>query len=152
MTIQSHIRFAKPEDINQIIELCQAHAIYEKCDYSKENKVEQLTKDLFSEKPKLYCLVVESNNELIAYATYMIQYATWDAYEYIYMDCLFIKELARGLRIGERLVKRIQLEGKLLRCNLVQWQTPDFNKRAITFYKRIGATSKPKERFFLEIN
>ena len=75
----------------------------------------------------------------------------WDAGEYIYMDCLFIKESARSLGIGEKLVRKIQKEGEALGCNLIQWQTPDFNVRAIKFYNRIGATSKSKERFFLNI-
>ena len=113
--------------------------------------VNKLSKDLFSTNPKLYCLVVEKNNKLIGYATYTIQYATWDACEYIYMDCLFMNADARGFGLGEKLVRRIQEEGRKLGCKLIQWQTPDFNVRAIKFYKRIGATSKEKERFFLEI-
>ncbi len=145
------IRFVESKDMQQIIELCEAHAQYEKSDYSTKNKAVQLSKDLFSETPKLYCLVVESDNELIGYATYMKQYATWNACEYMYMDCLFIKDMARGFGIGEKLVKRIQKEGKKLNCILVQWQTPSFNTRAMKFYKRIGATSKSKERFFLSI-
>jgi L-amino acid N-acyltransferase YncA len=150
MTDKPIIRFAKKEDIHQIIDLCEAHAIYEKSSYSKKGKAAQLVKDLFSKNPKLYCLVVENNVNLIGYATYMKQYATWDANEYIYMDCLFMNENARGFGLGEELINKIKLEGKKLNCNLVQWQTPNFNKRAIKFYKRIGATSKDKERFFLE--
>ncbi|PHR71204.1 MAG: GNAT family N-acetyltransferase [Lutibacter sp.] len=145
------IRFTKEEDINQIIDLCEAHANYEQCEYEKDGKAERLSNSLFSDNPKLFCLVVEKENQLIGYATYMKQYSTWDANEYIYMDCLFMNENARGHGLGENLVRRIQEEGKKLNCNLIQWQTPDFNVRAIKFYRRIGAKSKEKERFFLEI-
>ncbi len=151
MKRKTNIRFAKKKDIDQIIELCELHAIYEKVTYSKGSKAKKLAADLFSNNPKLYCLVVESNNRLIAYATYMKQYATWDASEYIYMDCLFVEEIYRGLHIGEKLIDRIKKEGKKMGCELIQWQTPDFNTRAIKFYTRIGATSKSKERFFLNI-
>ena len=88
---------------------------------------------------------------LLCYATYMRQYATWDACEYIYMDCLFIKEFARGYGLGEKLVNKIKQEGKKLRCDLIQWQTPDFNIRAMKFYRRIGSVSNSKERFFFPI-
>ncbi|MCF6280472.1 MAG: GNAT family N-acetyltransferase [Flavobacteriaceae bacterium] len=145
------IRFAKKEDIHQIIDLCEAHANYEQCDYLKNGKAEKLSIDLFADAPKLFCLIVEKDNRLVGYATYMKQYSTWDANKYIYMDCLYIKDDARGFGLGEKLVRRIQEEGRKLGCNLVQWQTPNFNVRAIKFYKRIGATSKEKERFFLEI-
>ncbi|MBL4707385.1 MAG: hypothetical protein JKY48_02970 [Flavobacteriales bacterium] len=37
---------------------------------------------------------------------------------------------------------------KQLGASLIQWQTPDFNVDAIRFYKRRGATSKLKGRFF----
>ena len=61
-------------------------------------------------------------------------------------------EAARGFGIGEKLVNRMKLETQKLGCDLIQWQTPDFNERAIKFYKRIGATSKSKERFYLNVH
>lgn len=143
------IRFAQPTDINQIIKLCKAHAVYEQCDYHEGNKSSLLSKALFSEVPKLYCLVVEKDEKLVGYATYMKQYATWNAEDYIYMDCLYLEETIRGNGIGEVLINNIKTEAKKLGCNLIQWQTPNFNVRAIKFYKRIGAESKSKERFFL---
>ncbi|WP_282040985.1 GNAT family N-acetyltransferase [Winogradskyella flava] len=146
------IRFAQVTDVASIIELCKAHAIYEKAEYSKKGKANQISKDIFSSNPKLYCLVVENDIEIIAYATYMKQYATWDAAEYIYMDCLYVKEKHRSKGIGEELINRIKLEGANLGCTIVQWQTPNFNKGAIKFYTRIGANCKSKERFFLNIS
>jgi hypothetical protein len=44
-----------------------------------------------------------------------------------------------------------RVEGGKLKCNHIQWQTPDFNKRAIKFYERIGGISKSKERYFLKV-
>lgn len=151
MQVQAKIRQAKPADLPQIIELCHLHAVYEQAEYGIKGKQEQLEKDLFSDTPKLHCLVVESDSVLLGFATYMKQYATWEACEYIYMDCLFIREFARGLWFGEKLMDKIKREGKKLGCELIQWQTPVFNTRAMKFYRRIGATSKPKERFFLRI-
>jgi len=145
------IRFAEVKDLPQIIRLCKAHAAFEECDYTSKNKETQLEKSLFTNPVKLYCLVVAQEELLLGYATYMTQYATWDASEYIYMDCLFLAEGARSLGIGEKLIHTIKEEGKKLHCNHIQWQTPDFNTRAIKFYNRIGAFSKNKERFFLTI-
>jgi GNAT superfamily N-acetyltransferase len=143
------IRFATLQDLSALVELCALHATYEQSDYSNEGKAEALRQQLFNVHPALYCLVVEENEQLIGYATYMKQFSTWEASFYIYMDCLFMKETARNKGIGQQLVERIQLEGAKLGCTLIQWQTPDFNHRAIQFYHRIGATAKSKERFFL---
>ncbi len=118
---------------------------------SQKNKAERLSKHLFSDEPGVFCLVVENKNEIIGYATYMKQFSTWDSDFYIYMDCLFLTEVSRGLGLGEKLVNRIKQEANKLNCNHIQWQTPDFNSRAMKFYKRIGADSKTKERFFLKV-
>jgi GNAT superfamily N-acetyltransferase len=81
----------------------------------------------------------------------MKQFSTWDSKCYIYMDCLFLTEKSRGFGLGEDLIERIKVEGKKLKCNHIQWQTPDFNKRAIKFYERIRGISKSKERYFLKV-
>ena len=81
----------------------------------------------------------------------MKQFSTWDSDFYIYMDCLFLMEESRGFGIGEKLIAKIKQEGQNIKCNHIQWQTPDFNVRAIKFYNRTGAMSKTKKRFFLEI-
>ena len=80
----------------------------------------------------------------------MKQFSTWDAQYYVYMDCLFMQEAARGFGIGEKLVNKMKEESRKSGCDLIQWQTPEFNERAIKFYKRIGAASKSKERFYLD--
>ncbi|REL24017.1 GNAT family N-acetyltransferase [Rhodohalobacter sp. SW132] len=147
---EATIRFAKETDLAEIVELCHQHALYEKSEYDKTGKQEKLKTHLFCDQPHFNCLVAEVHNEVVGYATYIKQFATWDADFYIYMDCLFLNEKSRGYGIGEQIMNRIKEESQKMGCNLIQWQTPDFNTGAIRFYKRIGATSKSKERFFLE--
>jgi len=148
---KAQIRFAKQEDLDELIGLCEEHAFYEKADFSKDGIKEKLQTHLFSKTPALFCLVVELDSKLIGYATYMKQYSTWDASFYVYMDCLFLNENSRGLGLGELLMNQIKKESINLGCDLIQWQTPTFNAGAIKFYNRIGATSKNKNRFFLDL-
>lgn len=151
MISNPQIRFIQKKDLEQLIHLCGLHAVFEKAEYNSELKEEQLYKHLFSDSPSLFALVVEKNDKLIGYATYMKQFSTWDAAYYIYMDCLFLNKESRGFGIGEKLMNRIKKEGQKLGCSHIQWQTPYFNERAIKFYHRIGAIGKSKERFFLNI-
>ncbi len=146
------IRFAEKEDIHQIIRLCKLHSEFENCLYQKEGKAEKLRKLLFSEKPKIYCLVAEIDTKIIGYATYSIQYSTWDAEQYLYIDCLYLDDIARGNNIGEKLINQLKKEAQKLKCTLIQWQTPKENKRAIKFYHRIGGKAMSKKRFTLKIN
>ncbi len=143
------IRFVKPSDLEELITLCKEHAEYEKSDFKVAGKIEALSKHLFAPNPSLYCLVIEVNSQLIGYATFMKQFSTWESEFYIYMDCLFLNGVSRGLGLGEQVINRIKTESVKLGCELIQWQTPDFNTGAIRFYNRVGAISKTKERFFL---
>ena len=145
------VRFIEKSDLNDLIKLCELHAVFEQSEYNSKNKKQKLEKHLFSDKPTLFCLVVEHLDKIIGYATYMKQFSTWDSDFYIYMDCLFMTEESIGFGIGEKLIDRIKIEGIKNQCTHIQWQTPDFNKRAMKFYNRIGAESKTKERYFLKV-
>lgn len=142
------LRFAQEEDLPQIIDLCKAHAAYENASYDQQNKSERLSSYLLGPDPGLKCLVVAQQNILVGYATFMRQFSTWDADWYIYLDCLYLKENARGRGLGKLIMEKISAYALTQNCKMIQWQTPAFNKKAIQFYENIGAVSKAKERFF----
>ena len=143
------IRKAIPEDISEIINLCAEHAEYEQVSYSPEGKAEKLAAFIFIDNPRLYCLVAEDEEGIVGYATYMFEFSTWDAGFFVHMDCLYLRPHARGFGIGEAFIKEIAKQTKQNGCNLIQWQTPVFNERAIKFYYRIGATAKEKLRLYV---
>ncbi len=141
------IRFAKENDLKQIIVLCGKHALFEKTEYNPKNKAELLAKHLFNSSNTIKCLVVELNNDILGYATFIKQFSTWDANFYIYLDCLYLEENIRSQGVGRQLMNQIKTYAQSQNCDSIQWQTPDFNKRAINFYNKIGGVSKAKERF-----
>ena len=145
------IRDIKKDEIAELLVLCEEHALYEKADFSHEDKKQRLEEYLFQDNSPLYCIVVEYKGNLIAYTTVMKQFSTWDVSFYLYMDCLYINEKYRSLGLGKKLLEKIKQRAKILNCNLIQWQTPSFNTKAINFYKNNNAVSKTKERFFLTI-
>lgn len=145
------IRNCEPQDLPKLVILCQKHAEFEKADFSPEGKEEGLKKALFEQNPKLHCLVVAANETIVGYVSYTFDYSTWDAATFMYMDCLFLEEEARSFGIGEVLIEKLKQIGIKKNCINIQWQTPQFNERAIKFYHRIGAKGKEKVRFTLEL-
>jgi len=144
------IRVVEKKDIARLVELCQEHAAYENSDFSPIGKVQSLTKHLFLLENNITCLVLEYEDKLLGYSTLIRQFSTWDAKYYYYMDCLFLKEKTRGKGFGKLMMEEVKKHAIKENCN-VQWQTPEFNKNAIEFYKNLGAESKTKERFFWNI-
>lgn len=143
------IRKANQEDLDEIIKLCGEHAAYEQVSYSSDGKAERLSKFLFGATPRLYCLIAENETGVIGYATYMLEFSSWDADFYLHMDCLYLRPHARGIGIGKAIVREIARAAKDNNCTVIQWQTPVFNENAISFYYRLGATSKEKLRMYL---
>lgn len=142
------IRWAEERDLEQIIVLCQEHANYEKADYEIEDQYERLSGHLFGESPSLKCLVVETDGAMVGYATFMKQFSTWEASHYLYLDCLYLREAARGKGWGVEVMEKVREYATAENCQVVQWQTPAFNKAAIHFYQKIGGHATTKERFF----
>lgn len=145
------IRTAESKDTDAIAQLMVAHALYEKSMIREEGLAARFERQLSKPENELNCLVVEQQGRLIGYTTFIRQFSSWDAYFYIYLDCLYLSEEARGLGIGRELMDHIRDYAKAAGCKEIQWQTPHFNTGAIRFYKRLGATARVKERFFWEV-
>ena len=145
------IRDVKLSDLDDLIGLCQQHAQFELSEYNPAGKKQRLEEHLFAEGATVQALVVVLDRHLIGYSTFIPQFSTWDAQYYLYLDCLFLNEQSRGRGLGEEMIEAIKQRARQLECRLIQWQTPEFNTRAIKFYQRIGATAKCKQRFFLSL-
>ena len=145
------IRACEKDDLPSLVELCQKHADYEQAIYNPAGKQELLTKAIFSDRQKLFCYIIESNGKTGGYFSYTFDFSTWDARTFLYLDCLYLEPEFRGFRIGEIVFDKLKVIAKQNDCVNIQWQTPVFNDRAITFYNRIGGTGKDKVRFFIDV-
>jgi len=143
------IRKIQKHEIKELINLCDLHARYENAPYDKTGKEEKLHLALFKEASNITCFVAVQNEEILAYATVIKEFSTWDAAYYLHMDCLYIKESQRGKGLGEKFMSKIKEHAKNLQCNHIEWQTPNDNFNAIKFYEKMGAKSKDKKRFSL---
>jgi len=141
------IRKAEAKDIARLVELCQNHAAYEEIDFQPKGKAELLSKALFSDTPRLFCFVIESQGDLGGYFTYTFDFSTWDAQLFLYLDCLYLEPEFRGMGISEKIIENLRGIAQENNCVNIQFQTPVFNVRAIKFYNRMGALGKEKVRF-----
>jgi ribosomal protein S18 acetylase RimI-like enzyme len=146
------IRDCKEEDLPALVELCVKHAEFEQAQYNPKGKEELLKNALFSNVKRLFCLVVEVDSKVVGYTSYIIDFSTWDAKQFLYMDCLFLEPDFKGYGIGEKLIDELKIIAQRGNCVNMQWQTPVFNERAIKFYERIGASGKEKVRFSLALD
>ncbi|MFD9796205.1 GNAT family N-acetyltransferase [Streptomyces sp. NPDC059070] len=150
---QPRVRRARPDDLPRLAELAAEHAVYEKAAPPAPDFAERLGALLFGPAaPRVRCLVAEiAGGEVVGYASCAPEFATWQAREYLHMDCLFLRDGHRGLGLGERLMAAVVAEARELGLSEVQWQTPVWNEGARRFYDRVGAAGHEKVRYSLEV-
>ncbi|MGW0846562.1 N-acetyltransferase family protein [Streptomyces sp. NPDC002787] len=150
----TRVRRAQLADLPQVAQLAAEHAAFEKAGALPPDLARRLETLLFdTETPRLRCFVAELNDsEIIGYASCAPEVSTWNGAEYLHMDCLFVREGHRGLRVGPLLVEAVVAEARALGLDHVQWQTPPWNTGALKFYERLGAKAKEKLRYHLPAN
>jgi GNAT superfamily N-acetyltransferase len=145
------IRGALPEDIPGLVALCSEHAIFERATYDTADKAVRLRRALFSEVPRLYAWVGVIDDNLIGYATATSEFSTWNAAEYLHMDCLYVQAQHRGTGIGAALMTSVLQLARARGHREIQWQTPSWNIDACRFYRRQGGVAQAKCRFVLRM-
>ncbi|MFK7959753.1 MAG: N-acetyltransferase family protein [Phycisphaerales bacterium] len=150
------IRTAVPADVPELLRLIAAHAEFERAPFDATGKAAGLERLAFppAGPPRLNILVVDMDGgtpaALGGYASWTLEASTWDACLFAHMDCLFLDGDHRSAGIGRRLMATLARDATAAGVELVQWQTPSFNERAMRFYERLGTTRREKVRFYLD--
>ncbi|WP_128433714.1 GNAT family N-acetyltransferase [Streptomyces cyaneus] len=141
----------EPGHLDALLALCREHAAYEKADFRENGQVERWRTALFSEQPALYGWIATDDGEPCGFMTVTIDFATWGAEPFVYMDCLYLQEPYRGMGLGRTFFERLREFAVAHGCGWAEWQTPPHNELGIGFYRRMGAGAKPKVRFFYDV-
>ncbi|MBP2314302.1 GNAT family N-acetyltransferase [Azospirillum soli] len=146
------IRPVAAADLPELVELCRLHAAYEGAEYVDTGQADRLRAALFDTPPALYGWVADAaeGGGLDGYMTAVVEFATWPAQPFVYMDCLYLREGARGRGLGRRFMATLAAFARDGGYGEIQWQTPPDNALGIGFYRRIGARPRDKVRFFLD--
>ncbi|MDO1528197.1 GNAT family N-acetyltransferase [Fulvimonas sp. R45] len=145
------VRRARPDDLAALVAMCGEHAAYERASYAPAGKAEALSRALFSTPPRLHAWVAEVLGEPVGYATATLEFSTWQAGEFLHMDCLYVRAGRRDGGTGAALLHAVVDFARRAGCAEIQWQTPAWNADAARFYRRSGAVEKAKRRFLLSM-
>lgn len=143
------IRPATAADAEAMLPLIRSHAAYEHGRTSVS--AADLRSALDSKPAVLAAWIARQSGELIGYASATVDFSTWTGQPFLYLDCLFVQDRCRGLGVGARLLAAVRAHAAERNLAEIQWQTPDWNKDAIRFYRREGASFLPKARFSLSV-
>lgn len=145
------IRVATEQDLADLVALCAEHAHHERGDYDAHGKIAALRHAMYGPSPRVSAWVAELAAVVVGYATAAAEFSTWDAREYLHLDCLFVRADLRGHGVGAALLSAVREHARRAGHTRLEWQTPAWNVDASRFYRRAGAIGASKERFRLDL-
>jgi GNAT superfamily N-acetyltransferase len=138
-----HIRDAEPDDLPAVLGHMRALAEHEGLGSYFALTVEALRECCLGSAKRFHVLVAASEDAVVGYATYMVQFSPWAGREYLFLDDLYVSEEARGTKIGARMMQRVA-EVAVERGVDVRWHVEADNRGAQQFYRGLGAVLKEK--------
>jgi ribosomal protein S18 acetylase RimI-like enzyme len=148
MIVKVNVRSGEPRDFDAVLSLMRELAEHEGLVQFFELTSETLHQACFAEPRRVELIVAETeraetDGEIVGYATCMLQFSPWMGRDYLFLDDLYVREDARGLGIGSRLLRHI---GSLAleRGVSVRWHVEMENRSAQKLYRALGAELREK--------
>lgn len=136
------IRAASAADTALILSLIRELADYEKLLDRVVATEEKLRQTLFGSKPCAEVLIAEVDGIAQGFALYFQNYSTFLATPGIYLEDLYVRESARGVGVGLKLIASVAKRAVALDCGRFEWAVLDWNEPALKFYRALGAVAQ----------
>ncbi|XP_067931106.1 thialysine N-epsilon-acetyltransferase-like [Watersipora subatra] len=132
------VRNAAEGDFTSITKLIKENAEYLDIKAPIYLSTDQLIKDcLHTEPPKFYCLICESEDELVGYTTYSHAYSTWVGRSMDIQD-FYIKANHR-VELFDTFAKALVQRAQDLGCRRIGWRTAKTAGEYNDFWKNLGS-------------
>jgi len=96
-------------------------------------------RDAFGRRRAFRVLIAEVDGRVVGYASFVTGYNTDVAAPELWMHDLFVVQSWRERRVGHALVVAVAREAVRRGYRCVEWGVRGSNRRAIRFYRRLGA-------------
>ncbi|HDR9097134.1 GNAT family N-acetyltransferase [Burkholderia vietnamiensis] len=140
------IRPAEARDVGAIVALMRELAEFEKLTHLFVATEADLADALFGERPAAEALVAEQDGAIVAYALFFHNYSTFVGRRGLYLEDLYVQPAQRGTGLGTALLRHLAALAVERRCARFEWSVLDWNRPAIDFYEKMGATVLPDWR------
>ena len=135
------IRKATVQDVSEILKLIKELAIYEDLLDKVVTSEDLLKETLFGIQSTAEVILAVDKNRVLGFALYFFSFSTFLGRPGIYLEDLFIRENERGRGIGKALLSHMARRVREVGGGRLDWSVLNWNKKAIDFYKKMGAES-----------
>jgi len=134
------IRPGTVRDLKVIWELIRGLAVYERRQHDVKATVERLRRHGFGRRRYFRTLICLRGREPVGFALYFFAYSTFRGRPVLYLEDLFVLPRHRRCGAGKALLAALARIAIREGCGRMTWSVLRWNKPAIVFYRRLGAT------------
>lgn len=131
------IREANSGDATTIVALIRELAAFEHLEDQVRLAEADVVRDGFGERPYFECLIAAVDGEPAGFALYFHNYSTFEGRPGIYVEDVYVRESARGLGVGRKLMARLAAIALERGCRRLDLWVLHWNP-ARDFYHRLG--------------
>lgn len=131
------IREAAADDAETIHALVQGLAEFERAPDAVLATADDFRREGFGARPSFRCLLAEVDARPAGFALWFYNFSTWEGRRGLYLEDIFVHDWARGLGIGERLMRRLARIAVDEGCARLDLWVLHWNP-ARRFYERLG--------------
>ncbi len=134
------LRPATPADVPAIVCLIRELAVFEKLEHLVVVTPESLQPHLFGARPAAEAVVAEVSGTVVAFALFFTNFSTFLGKPGLYLEDLYVQPAFRGAGLGKALLQHLGALAVARGCGRFEWSVLDWNRNAIDFYEKMGAT------------
>jgi len=131
------IRPARAADVPTLLRLIRELAAFEQAEDKVVATEASLLAEGFGPRPAFEALLAEVESRAVGFALFFHNFSTWQGRRGLYIEDLYVSPSARGLKVGERLVRACAALAVQRGCPRLDLQVLDWNP-ARGFYQRLG--------------
>jgi GNAT superfamily N-acetyltransferase len=131
---------ATRDDVTALLTLIRELATYEKKRHKAVVTENDLLRDGFGPHPIFRALIAEWQGKPVGYASFFHFYSTFLGRPALFLEDLFVLNEFRGKGIGKALLVEVARVALREGCFGLRWEVLDWNRPAIEFYEKLGAT------------
>ena len=133
------LRAARAADVPEIVALIRDLAAFEKLEADVTFDEADLARSLFGEPRYAEVTLAEVNGDVAGFALFFHSFSTFLGKPGLHLEDLFVRPEHRGAGIGKRLLAHLARLAVDRGCGRLEWTVLDWNERAISFYRGLGA-------------
>lgn len=138
-------------EVPALLELIRELARFEHLEHEVEASVECLENAFFGPQAVAGALFGRCDGELAGYAIYFFTFSSFLGRPGIWLEDVYVRPEFRRRGLGRKLIGAVAQIGAERNCGRFEWTALNWNKRALDFYRGLGAR-KMDEWVLLRMN